>query len=487
MHPKESCPATFPVRWVDYTLRFAILIAATMAVAACGGEPSEEESAAFRCDRSSLLIVDTRVPGRTTADSILIEDGVIAWIGDAEDAPPHDETLDAKGAIALPGLIDSHTHFDALAAAKHLQQELDAAVEIFPITMRQTLASGVTTVRAHLSALDDMVLIQTLSKDDCFPSPRIVISGPGLLGGAPNVNAPLMRGVENAEDAAAKVNELANHGADWVALHGLTRFSDDELTAILDAARGAGLKLLADTDDFADLELAVASPIRSGEYLNRSGSEAYPLALIEAIDARSSELYVVPPVGYYLRSAEYARSEERALDPRLFLFTDPDIKAQMIETFDAAFNEDEYIAEIVESSATLPRKFEQINNSGAILVIGSDSGSLGQFHHDAIWQEMTAWHTLGAEPEQIVDAATVTAAHMLDLDDIGYLAVGARGDVLLYSGDIFGGDFDRSKVEAVIKGGVIFVSDGQWIGPNTEDTRSTIEQVRALGGQKHFE
>ncbi|MHA7872720.1 MAG: amidohydrolase family protein, partial [Hyphococcus sp.] len=202
----------------------------------------------WTCDQAPLLIDNVRLLGREDTTSILIKDGVIEWVGAASmrsDALSSARVLDAGGATALPGLIDSHTHFDALPAAKHRQRELSAQTEIFPITMRQTLASGVTTARAHLSVLPDMALMTALSADNCFPSPRIYVSGPGLVGGAPEANSRLMRGVKSPDDAAAKIIELANSGASWAALHGIARFSEPEREAIINTAQQTNIKLMA--------------------------------------------------------------------------------------------------------------------------------------------------------------------------------------------------------------------------------------------------
>lgn len=48
----------------------------------------------------------------TLADASLIvsEDGTIAWIGPAADAPAADEKIDLGGRAVLPGWVDSHTH-----------------------------------------------------------------------------------------------------------------------------------------------------------------------------------------------------------------------------------------------------------------------------------------------------------------------------------------------------------------------------------------
>lgn len=42
--------------------------------------------------------------------AVLLEDGVIAWIGDRADAPGADIVDDCAGGLVTPGLIDAHTH-----------------------------------------------------------------------------------------------------------------------------------------------------------------------------------------------------------------------------------------------------------------------------------------------------------------------------------------------------------------------------------------
>ncbi len=433
------------------------------------------------CDKAPLLIENVRLHNSDDLSSIFIANGQIEWIGDANDAPEHyDEirNIDGRGATALPGLIDSHTHFDALPAAKHLQSELDVQTEIFPITMRQTLASGVTTTRAHLAALADMATMKTLSVDNCFPSPRIIISGPGLLGGAPDVNARLMRGVQGPKDAVAKINELASLGAGWAALHGITRFSDDELAAIVNAAEQTGLKLMADTDSFENLETALHLPVVSGEYINRTLADAYPDDLMDMLAARESDFYVSPPLGYYARSHAYTNTDTTRLSDELFLFVPDEVSSVMRDSFHDAFEQDEYIAGAIAAFPTFQVKFDQLRTAGAKFVIGSDSGSLGQFHHDAVWTEMAAWSAFGAAPDEVIAGATNTPAQMLEASNIGTLTSGALGDVVLYAGDIASGEFDRAHVTAVIKGGVVYVYDGVWVGPDAPQMQAEIEAFR---------
>jgi cytosine deaminase len=60
---------------------------------------------------STLLIRDVRPLGGTRAD-MLIRDGRFAAIGSALDSPPDAHVIEGAGMLALPGLIEGHTHLD---------------------------------------------------------------------------------------------------------------------------------------------------------------------------------------------------------------------------------------------------------------------------------------------------------------------------------------------------------------------------------------
>ena len=48
--------------------------------------------------------------GAVADAALVVEDGVIAWVGPASQAPDADERIDVEGRAVLPGFVDSHSH-----------------------------------------------------------------------------------------------------------------------------------------------------------------------------------------------------------------------------------------------------------------------------------------------------------------------------------------------------------------------------------------
>ena len=61
-----------------------------------------------------LLVTNDPAHGSLTAErsnaAVVIEDGLIAWVGDASDAPAADDRIDAGERCVIPGFVDSHSH-----------------------------------------------------------------------------------------------------------------------------------------------------------------------------------------------------------------------------------------------------------------------------------------------------------------------------------------------------------------------------------------
>ena len=104
---------------------FALVILVPLVTVACSSEPivSEPESTGFVIRNVRIFDGQQVVP----ETEILVEDGVIAAVGQAGELPTAATEIDGSGQTLLPGLIDSHTHMP---------------IEPF---MRQAVVFGVTT------------------------------------------------------------------------------------------------------------------------------------------------------------------------------------------------------------------------------------------------------------------------------------------------------------------------------------------------------
>jgi imidazolonepropionase len=97
-----------------------------------------------------LVTHDAGRPERSDA-ALVIDDGVVAWVGDASDAPDADERIDAGGRCVIPGFVDSHSH---VVFAGDRASEFEARM-----AGRKYEAGGIrSTVAATRAASDDELL-----------------------------------------------------------------------------------------------------------------------------------------------------------------------------------------------------------------------------------------------------------------------------------------------------------------------------------------
>jgi imidazolonepropionase-like amidohydrolase len=65
----------------------------------------------------------------------------------------------------------------------------------------------------------------------------------------------------------------------------------------------------------------------------------------------------------------------------------------------------------------------------------------------------------------VIQAATYWPARLLRQDDIGVIRAGGQADVIVIAGLPLESLRDLRHVDAVIRGGQVYVEDGGWVGP----------------------
>lgn len=113
-------------------------------------------------DRISLLVTNDHARGPDPlgeiSDAALVtaEDGTVAWVGRAADAPAADTRVDAGGRCVIPGFVDSHSH---LVFAGDRWEEFAARMAGRPYE-----AGGIRTTVAATRAAPDEVLAATVAR-----------------------------------------------------------------------------------------------------------------------------------------------------------------------------------------------------------------------------------------------------------------------------------------------------------------------------------
>lgn len=94
--------------------------------------------------------LDLGLLGELRNSSVVVEDGLVTWVGDAGSTPEADESIDVQGGTLLPGFVDSHAH---LLFAGDRASEFSARMAGEPYA-----AGGIrTTVAATRAATDSQL------------------------------------------------------------------------------------------------------------------------------------------------------------------------------------------------------------------------------------------------------------------------------------------------------------------------------------------
>lgn len=88
--------------------------------------------------------------------AVLVDDGLIAFIGDEESAPDADVTIDTEGAVMIPGFVDSHAHL-VFAGSRHEEFSHRMAGHSYS-------AGGIKTTVAATRGATDQDLRENLKK-----------------------------------------------------------------------------------------------------------------------------------------------------------------------------------------------------------------------------------------------------------------------------------------------------------------------------------
>lgn len=379
---------------------------------------------------------------------ILIEGDSIVSVKPNGEVPAGVELIDLSKSTVLPGFVDAHTHVvlngDITAEdydVQLLKQSIPYRAILGARNARISLEHGFTTIRdlETEGAMYADVDVKTAIANGEVPGPRMQVATRAM---APTGMYPLLgyswelkvpTGVQYVDgvDAARKaVREQVMYGADWIkyysdrkyhieadgVLHSMVNFTDEEAKAIVDESHRLGKRVAA----HAIGSDGVAAALRAGVDSIEHGDGLTDALLDEMV---KKGVYWVPTitVGAYVAPGRGGSW------------------TVMVDLEKAAF--------------------QKALKKNVKIVLGTDAGGFD-------WKELNQskefeyYVQYGMTPMQAIRSATSTASELLGWKDkLGTVEAGKWADLVAVGGDPLKDITELSRVNFVMKGGVVYKSE----------------------------
>lgn len=399
-------------------------------------------------------------------DSVILIDGQrIVAVGTVKTLPvPADATvISTEGMTVLPGLWDMHVHLmiNGHADYAHWDKTYPAQFRdvIMPSSAKQLLLAGVTGARDLGGPLEESIAVRDAINSGRIPGPTLFVSGP-FIQKKPYPGTEQFRwGVDSPADARAKIKRIAQAGVDVVKLIDQDGMSDAELAAIVDEAHKHGLPVVAHAHRPEEIRRGLKFGVDCFEHTGLAASPEYPPDVIAALRERtgnmaSGPLFWTPTIEglynfpYTVKNHEFIDGSDWhvGLTPAII----DDIKKSLEHPERIS-----YFQQTPQRWPTLQRKFQQLRESGALLLIGTDSGIPMKFHSGSTWNELDVWvNKLGVPAIDAIRAATYWPAVAMKADkDYGTVTEGKYADIIAVKGDVLKQVALLQRVDIVVKHG----------------------------------
>jgi imidazolonepropionase-like amidohydrolase len=298
---------------------------------------------------------------------------------------------------------------------------------------------------------------------------RVLASGPWLSrgsGGAMQAGFGGMN-ITSPEDAAQKVDDLAKAGVDHIKAHsGLTAA---DYKAIVDAAHKNRIRVHAHVYAEKDVRNALEAGVDVLQHVGSAGTAPpYSKEMITDI-VNAGRPVVVTAAHRAWVYEDTAAFPERLQDPDLKKAFGPEIYEEVQNSLKNWWSLG-YFQRTDREMLFRERGVKQFIESGAVIGMGTDSGTPMNFHSEALWREIKVHVDMGMTPSRAIAAATRVNAQAIGKGrELGSIEPGKLADIIVVNGNP---NFDitaLSHVEIVVKDGVIY-KGGPATTPRTPPT-----------------
>ena len=377
--------------------------------------------------------------------------------------PPGADVISTEGMTVLPGLWDMHVHLmiNGHSDYAHWDKTYPPLMEtvIMPASARQLLMAGVTSARDLGGPLKASVAVRERIRKGEIPGPTLYISGP-FIQHEPYPGTEYVRwGVNGVDDARAKVTTLADAGVDVIKLIDQDQMTMGEVQAVVDEAHRRKLPVVAHSHRPEEIRRGLQAGVDCFEHTGLATAPEYPSDIIAMIRERTAKMSLGPlfwtPTIQGLLNYEYVRDNPEQLDDPSWQVGLPrsivdDIKQSLKNPGQLSYYQITPLRR-----PTLARKIAQLQESGVVLLIGTDSGIPMNFHSQTTWRELDAWvNTFNIDPMTTIRAATYWPSVAMKVSDqVGTVTEGKYADIIALRGDVLRHIDLLQNVDIVIRHG----------------------------------
>ncbi|ODR80727.1 amidohydrolase [Haladaptatus sp. W1] len=338
---------------------------------------------------------------------VAVENGEIVSVGDVPEA---DEEIDVSGKFVAPGLIDSHIHASMDGRPDVTTMNHDSEMTLSyraTANLRDALHAGVTSVR-------DLGSPTTLALDAGKAVEAGLIDGPRVVACGQNVVMTgghghwFGREADGEAEVKKAVREQLKRGAGVIkcmatggvltegAVTGSPELDEAELNTLVETAAAKHVPTAAHAHGTEGIKNAVRAGISSiehGTFMDREAAEMMA----------DRGTYWVPTA--------------KALHGIVEQGTDAGIPPYAVEKAE-------------EAGDAFEDAFRHALDADVTIAMGTDAGTPFNFHRD-IPEELELMVEYGLSPDGALEAATVNAADLLGLSDVGLVEEGYRADLVV--------------------------------------------------------
>jgi imidazolonepropionase-like amidohydrolase len=362
--------------------------------------------------------------------TVIVTGGLIMSVAPTDQTlvPPGATVIDGTGRYLIPGLMDAHVHI------KDIDELLLYA------------AAGVTTVRDMwgttgvqlVLGFPDQLAMQRRIENGELLGPRIYAAGP-IMEGVPAVN-PFMDTYTTLEAARQSVSWQAAQGYQFIKVY--DHLSSEVYQAIVEEAGRQNLPVIGHVPHAVGLDAAVASGQHSIEHLTGFIDPERAALLIPqdqlaayAQRAADSGIWFCPTLVLYTRVVSDAEAAVLQAQPEmrfvplwlrhLWPFFNSQLRDGLLYTgsdYPAAINRVNF------------QVMAALHDAGTRFVVGTDTDNAFLIPGFAIYDEMEGMAAAGLSPLEVLQAATVHGAALVeDHGAFGAITPGQRADLVVLS------------------------------------------------------